>query len=324
MVRRRGIQNPSQPTASQTNVKGAKKVNRPSASTVANDNATIFHTSSEDVAASASAVQVGPNQWALHDTGATHHVFKKRKLFDDASFKSSDTSSKRLKLSGGDVSLNVVGQRTVKLRAGDGTKFELRSCLLIPELSRTLVAGGLLKAKGVRELYDDGDPTAFLLVQGSTAIFNGYIRTDNLMHLKILPVSEDFSLASTTSADLDHDLVHRRLGHLSDHYLKTMCKHQSVGRIGGGGEIRKPCNICLVSKASKIPSNHTRPRAKRSLENVHVDLSGIMRVKGLKNEMYYILFTNDFLSYRHIFPLTTKSKEEVYGVFKAYIVLAEI
>ena len=48
-----------------------------------------------------------------------------------------------------------------------------------------------------------------------------------------------------------------------------------------------------------------------------------MRTPGLMKESYYILFTDDFLSYRHIYPLMTKSKEEVRDVFMAYIAKSE-
>lgn len=323
LARRRGGTTSSGPSSSHTAVRGVKKVTQPSANAAAASDSLAFHTSYEDVEASASAVQTGPSEWALHDTGAAHHMFKDRKFFVDSTFVDTEASTKRLKLAGGGVSLNVKGRGTVKLKAGDGTTFELLDCLWVPELSRNLVASGLLKAKGVRELFDDEDKTNFSLVRGNLAVFNGYIGADNLMHVELLPVSEDGSINTATCSNAESDLLHRRLGHISDQYLKTMCKHDSVesglkGETSGG-----QCKICMLSKGSKIPSNHTRPRASRFLENVHVDLSGIMRVKGLRNESYYILFTDDFSSYRHIYPLITKTKEEVFEVFKSYIARAE-
>lgn len=83
------------------------------------------------------------------------------------------------------------------------------------------------------------------------------------------------------------------------------------------------CKICSLSKNTQLPYNHSRPRAKRFLENVHTDLSGIMRVKGMSNELYYILFCDDYSSYRHIFPLRSKTKEEVHEIFRTYIAVAE-
>lgn len=102
-----------------------------------------------------------------------------------------------------------------------------------------------------------------------------------------------------------------------------MKKHESV--IGDLEVIdgKESCDVCHLSKGTKVPHNHTRPRSVRFLENVHTDLSGIMRTKGLENETYFILFTDDFSSYRHIFPRRDKTKEEVYDSFMSYIAVAE-
>lgn len=143
------------------------------------------------------------------------------------------------------------------------------------------------------------------------------------MHLELKPVSQDSLIVSSHATNVTSSLLHRRLGHISDQYLKTMCKHGSIDGLGGKVDTVCDCETCLLSKGARLPHNHTRPRAVRHLENVHVDLSGIMRTKGLRNEAYYILFTDDFTSYCHIYPLRDKSKEEVFDVFKSYISRAE-
>lgn len=187
IFRRRG--NPSANSTTPNKVRGVKKVNKASTNSVTSTDVVSFHTSYEDVIATANAVQKSPDDSALHDTGATHHVFKDETLFDDSLFISQDGSSKRLKLAGGGVSLNVKGVGLVKLKAGDGTVVELKECLWVPEVARNLIAGGLLKSKGVRELFDENDPTHFSLVRGDLAVFNGYIGSDNLMHILLEQVS---------------------------------------------------------------------------------------------------------------------------------------
>lgn len=64
------------------------------------------------------------------------------------------------------------------------------------------------------------------------------------------------------------------------------------------------CKVCHRSKGTKLPHNHTRPWAHRYLENVPVDVSGIVRTKGLGNETYYILFCDVKSAFWHIFGLT--------------------
>lgn len=71
----------SKPTAPKSAVKGVRKVTRPSASNIESNNVISFHTSYEDVTMEASSAQAGSSVWALHDTGATHHVFKDKSLF---------------------------------------------------------------------------------------------------------------------------------------------------------------------------------------------------------------------------------------------------
>lgn len=102
-----------------------------------------------------------------------------------------------------------------------------------------------------------------------------------------------------------------------------MCNHQAVeGMIGGSKDV-VDCDTCALSKNTQLPFNHTRPRAVRFLENIHVDLSGIMRSRSLHNESYFILFCDDFSCYRHIYPLKSEEKKEVFDVFMAYIAVAE-
>ena len=156
------------------------------------------------------------------------------------------------------MSLIVGGQGTVTLKAGDGTPFDLLNCLWVPELSRNLIAGGLLKIKGVREVYDPSDSSNFALVKGNLALLNGYIGNDNLMHVQITPVSNHSSTMNAHSTNVSPSLIHRRLGHVSDRYLKLMCKHESVDGemdLENLGECK--CEICLLSKGTKIPHNHT-------------------------------------------------------------------
>lgn len=117
------------------------------------------------------------------------------------------------------------------------------------------------------------------------------------MHVELVPVSQVSSTLSPHATNVSSSLLHRRLGHISNQYLKLMLKHNSVDGLTDEEIKNCDCEVCLLSKGAKIPHNHSRPCAVRHSENVHVDLSGIMRTKGLKNEAYYILFTDDYSSY---------------------------
>lgn len=314
-------------------VRGMKRLTNPTASAnsvTQSEEMMSLHTSFEIVGTSPSANASTSSSsgvvWALHDTGATNHMFNSRAMFVADTLKPVDDPNRRVKLAGGEATLAVEGIGKVRLKAGDGTVFELTECLLVPELSRNLIAGGVLKKKGVREMFDTEDPSCFALVKNGLALFNGVILHNGLMNLAIesvSPLASPSSMQVKTPTYACSSILHRRLGHVSETYLNQMMKHGSLDGVITKSEDVDGCDICPIAKNTKLPFNHTRPRASQFLENVHTDISGINRVKGLGNESYYILFCNDYLSYRHIYGLTERSKTEVYEVFKNYIALVE-
>lgn len=269
----------------------------------------------------------GDSDWALHDTGATHHIFNDIKYFIPGALTKNDNQSKRLNLAGGSASLAVHSVGRVRLLAGDRTAFELNDCLYVPELDKHLIAGGLLKRKGVREVFSSTNANCFSLVLGTKALFNGLFSTNNLMIVKLDPMRVILSPAEvntlTTALTHKESLHHRRLGHVSNKYLSLMKRKNLTAGVQLPEGCVNGCEVCALSKGQKIPHSLTRPRASCFLENVHVDLSGIFRTRAHGGEMYYALFFDNYLSYRHIYGLKDKTKESVFQVFKNYIAVAE-
>lgn len=81
------------------------------------------------------------------------------------------------------------------------------------------------------------------------------------------------------------------------------------------------CDTCKWSKNHRISHNKESRRSIQPLENVHLDLSGIIRTDSIFS--YYALFTDDFTSYRTGFPLVSKSKYNVLEVIKIFIAKSE-
>ena len=330
LARRHGVRKSYSSPPQAPSVRGRKKISPPSANAAAiqdSISALSLHAEYDEVESPSAAVtstsSTSGQIWALHDTGATHHLFNDRRLFDKNKLKPVNDSNKRLKLAGGEMSIAVHSKGSVRLKAGDGTVFELTGCLYVPELSKNLISGGRLRLKGVREFFDEGDNQSFSLVLKGLALFNGYIGYNGLMNVAIDPVSPIHLRQNVIQPVVsDSSLQHRQFGHIGNRYLKAMSKHGSVDGMSEMVDVEN-CETCSLSKNTQLPYNHTRPRANRFLENIHTDLSGIMRVKGLCNESYYILFCDNFSSYRHICPLRSKEKEEIYEVFMSYIALAE-
>lgn len=261
----------------------------------------------------------------LHDTGATYCMFKDKELFNSSTLVTVDDKSKRVKLAGEDMSLAVQSRGIAKMKSGDGRPFTIKDSLYVPSLSHNLIAGGLLKRQGVRERFDSKDGTSFSLVKNNVALFNGYISDDNLMYLQLEPVSSDLEShdVSVSLAESDPLLQHLHLGHVSNRYINLMLKQGCAEGLENVLSDSGGCVVCFKSKGTKLPHNHTRPRAQNFLENVHVDVSGIIRTKSLGNKSYYILLCDDKSGFWHIYGLQSKSKEEVFEVFKSHISMAE-
>ena len=117
-------------------------------------------------------------------------------------------------------------------------------------------------------------------------------------------------------------LQHRRLGHLSNHYLQLMKDNTSVLDLLDEAGCMRDCTIFSLSKNTKKPHSGTRPRAKHFLENFHIDLSGIFRTPALGGEHYYVLFCDNVSMYRHTYGIKDKAKFSVLNVFEQYIALA--
>lgn len=56
---------------------------------------------------------------------------------------------------------------------------------------------------------------------------------------------------------------------------------------------------------------------------MHVYLSGIVRTTAMDNEEYYIMFTDDYSSYRVTYGLTDKTSRTVFDCFVKHIAFAE-
>lgn len=83
------------------------------------------------------------------------------------------------------------------------------------------------------------------------------------------------------------------------------------------------CISCVKGKAERLPFSGTRPRATEFIQNIHVDLSGIVRQGSLDDTLYYILFTDDFSGMKFVYKLKSKNKTEVHDVSIKFIAMVE-
>lgn len=261
---------------------------------------------------------------ALIDTGATHHMIRDLDAFDPSSYSDISNRGETLDLADGSSTLPIVGTGSVTFTGPNKTLFKLENCLHVPGLRHSLIGGTKLLRLGF--VTSMTSPSTFQVAKAGQVAFEGSLtESSNLLTVKVRPIN----LPSTSIARACTDnamLLHRRLGHPNPRYLNDTVNRGTVGGDKGHKIIipsSLPCNACDLSKGHKIPHSHTRTRAAHPLDNIHLDLSGIIRTSALCGSTYYILFTDDHTSYRHVSGMPSKNAEAVFEKITQYIALVE-
>lgn len=146
-------------------------------------------------------------------------------------------------------------------------------------------------------------------------------------------VRQDNNISSLSSTQSRNQLtllkLHYSLGHPSKEYMKRMMRMGFLEDViprdlkTNEMEIVSRCPVCPLAKGHRLPFSSTRPRADTFLENVHVDLSGIIRTTAVNKEEYYVMFTDDYSSYRVTYGLPDKTSETVFNCFVKFIAYSE-
>lgn len=268
--------------------------------------------------------------WGLNDTGASHHMFNTTEHFIPTSLTQNPNPPRRLTLADGSQSLEVHSIGVTQFSDSQSGRVEFCQSLYVPTLNKNLIAGGALVKKGVTRVVNPTNPHIFAMMCNGRRLFDGFFN-GNLMVMKLIPLKVSHpsksSICESSTATNSKDplfLLHKRLGHVNKQYLRRMIVRGSVRgieHVKAAGEIS--CLPCIKAKSQALPSSGTRPRASSFLENVHVDLSGIVRTHTADRTLYFILFTDDYYSMRFIYPLQSKCKESVFSVIQTFIAYSE-
>lgn len=237
--------------------------------------------------------------------------------------------TKRLTLAGGDQTLEVHSIGITEFKDSENGRIEFRNSLYIPSLNKNLIAGGALIKARVSSVVNPSNPSVFAMFCNGRRLFDGFF-SGNLMVMKLDPIKVNQPNLPVQSpimqADANHSLLllHKRLGHLNHQYL---CRMIEKGSVRGLENVSKTGNFdcipCIKSKSQSLPFSGTRPRSVSFLQNVHMDLSGIIRDESIDHNSYFIMFTDDYSSMRFIYPLKSKTKEAVFATIKQFVSYAE-
>lgn len=238
---------------------------------------------------------------SLLDSGASVPMFAKREFFKTYSEVKEDVT-----LADG-TKIQAIGSGSVVLRCED-REITLSNCLHIPTLTNNLVSLSHLYVKGC-QLFYLGNNRFEVRLNGSR-LLHGSIQ-DGIFILSVT-IGTPSSSINSARPQTDVTLLHRRLGHLNDRYLRLMVPHLHA---------LPTCSTCLLCKHHRLPFAGKIPRPTYVLQVVHSDLSGRISPASLNGGRYYLKFTNGFSKFKHIFIL--QSKSEAFSVFKNYKTLVE-
>jgi len=199
-------------------------------------------------------------------------------------------------------------------------KFTNKDVLFVPKLRRNLLSAGKIEKAGMEISMNNGKVT----IKNKGSVVASGIRNGNLYEL-IFDIDQkrpnsDLSAPTTNMCSNDNtSLWHRRLGHLSDNYMKKLSKIVDGLNIGKDCST-SGCSVCTQGKQSANTFNGTRTRAKRPLQLVHTDVCGPITPTSWSGERYYVSFIDDFTHFAIVYPI--KEKSDTFNKLKIFEALA--
>lgn len=223
-----------------------------------------------------------------------------------------------LNMMSGGQSYVGVAKMNESMRAEGKGSMTLETCepkevLHIPELRANLLSANLITENGGQVLFSK---TKVITKQNDKAVLEGE-KTKNGLYVLDLKTGNPTKVLLTENRTNKVTLRHRRMGHLHKG-LKSLLK-LSTGMDVINKEIdamNRICDVCQISKQTKLSFGMGRTRATRPLEIIHTDLCGPIDPDTWDGKRYFLTFADDFTNYLMIYLLKTKG--EVAGILKEH------
>src|SRR5579859_8093398 len=258
--------------------------------------------------------QSGPHIW-FTDSGASDHFSPHRDLFE--TFHKLDEPMVIETAEGTAIGTDI-GTITLTVLSGNDMEMDLQlnNVIYAPSMSSNLFSLAAASDKGYETQMTPGYGVRIFhreeLVAATTRVAGGLFRLKT-------PTDAFAYAAQVTSVtpELDIDIWHRRMRHLSEDNVRKLAKIVD----GMGIKVRTTvgvCEACLEGKQHRQLSHQPATRAKEPLELIHSDLCGPIDPTTYGGTNYYLLFTDDYTRMTRIYPLKKKSSASVLEKFKEY------
>ena len=227
-----------------------------------------------------------------------------------------EAANSKVRLGNGAL-VDVKGKGTIRVQTKKGSRF-IRGVLYMPDLDQSLLSVGQLVENGYSLHFEDGSCT--IVDKEKDKLVLAKLKMENRSFIMNFKHGDNvaFRIDSTT----DSWLWHKRLGHLNFQGLKLLHQKNMVQGLPKIEEKEEVCEGCALGKHHRQPfPKGVAWRAKKPLELVHTDVCGPMRTPSHSQNMYFILFIDDFTRMTWVYFMRQRS--EVFTIFKKFKVFVE-
>ena len=245
------------------------------------------------------------------DSGASVNCLKERQNYTPL--------AKPVKIQGASKDMVFLSHGTSTIPCAAVPQGELRG-LYSQDFRHNLASVGALQEKGVDVVFPANKATAecrnsttgevmWTFKRGHSGLYEGTLLIDN----------KEFAGAVTSTCkcelhSLQHPsiLLHYRLGHMSEGYMRTLIKGEAISDlpkkfIPVPKELHLSCLPCIQGKTQAKPHPPVCSRAPSILNKVHVDLVGPLPY-ALRGERYWLTIVDDHSRFGWTYLLHTKDQ----------------
>src|SRR6266511_3419102 len=193
----------------------------------------------------------------------------------------------------------------------NGQKLLVSNIYYMPDVAVNLISTSQLTRKGWKIQFDNNN--CKLKYQSKNMTCNLIAKNDKTAYILQVNFDNDAIKSNITITansafmNVSIETLHKRFSHISEKNLQETAKHVHGLKIPKDQHLNQ-CEYCLMGKQHELVNYRKMTGAKKPFELVHTDIAGPFQVSGLKNERYYISFTDDFTRFVWIYSLKFKSE----------------
>jgi transposase InsO family protein len=263
----------------------------------------------------------------IANTGATQHTTNQRDLLHD--FIPLAVPSRLVCADGGYI--KCLGHGTLRSTTtvnGVPSSIVMRDVAFMPSASHTLISPQQLLDSGCRIMFNQQNGFLFYLNE-QLCLFS--YRSGNLYYFAItfIPAADASTPAAlvVSSTPLCLDLIHRRLGHVSEERCREFIRQSAdfgehEKRAALSSKLSPHCDVCLAGKqtvrgVSRVPRTNHAVRGACPGNLLSLDLIGPMRHRSAGGHIYLLTVTDLYSRMHFVRPLPNKTSVAVRAALRA-------